>query len=934
MRRHYSLILMVLAATTAVFGQIKEQEVILSGQAWRYSRVYPLLDGLFQDVASTQLKSLILDPNASNGTSLDALQQSIQFQVQYSQLAGIQNAAAAQTITANTGFQTQLLQQQTTLLQAQLLAQQQVGDAQRKLDALPSTADPNTIAAAKQAVTIALDNLNALTAQVALVKGQQVAPVYSPSPSASSLVPSQLPTPASIPSSLSTSATASTPSFPATKQMDNQMELLWERLSRLVGSMARPDSLEPNANLYLVEFDTGIFPEQKKRKHQLLDTTYTLQCTTGTGTPSVLDMFPRAAAVNITNVKYRDTSFGIGALLSFFGVGISGSYNREHLKLSQLLGQSSYITGHGVGHDEFGWLFGIAVGDDQISSDTRKTFVLVEVPSSCTSASVGLKSALWSSKPAPTNAALSLVLQQPTQNTFALKSISYNRLEYDQAAVSSTNPAGVTLRIELDQDMDQQESISVNGIPIRRARDTFGRATTAAGSGGLLESATLGINTWIPSGPRTLIITLDASMFGERFPLILLASPADLIDVSKSVTENTNVFVSGRKLKCSGSPCTLALPSLGFAKSSPKHFGVARLIGGPGGKDRLSITVADPPTSQPSPAGTPSGLPSIQVVSIADNQIWGSSVSVTVLDSNGDATQIACDPPQTGSRLICDSAGSDPKSNSYLPVQLEIVDTGHAGGPIKGLVDLAGCSNLPTADNYCRQPLIWDMKQPQLDTSDASHPQWIFDVLLVNVDANRKARFEGVSGNLDATIQCASSDGICTARFRITPPQFSSIKDLMKLQIEGSNGKNYPATIVNLFTNIRPVITQIDPDKASWYGQNFVFSQVKVGDTGAVYSISCSQDASTCHLKGKYGPKDAGYLYFVNEPQLVGLVQLNNSGGLTPIFLDLPVKPAAPGSTGPPTKGGGGVHALFSTPVPPPPPTVTLNKSLSMRAIQ
>ncbi len=933
MRRHNSLVLIVLATSTVVFGQIKEQEVILSGQAWRYSRVYPLLDGLFQDVASTQLKNLVLDPNAANGTSLDALQQSIQFQVQYSQLAGIQNAAAAQTITANTGFQTQLLQQQTTLLQAQLLAQQQLGEAQSKLDGLPNTADPNTVAAAKQAVTVAQDNLNALTAQVALVKGQQVAPAYTPSASTSSLVPSQLPTPTSIPSSLTTAATGSAPSFPATKQIDNQMELLWERLSRLVGTMARPDSLEAKASLYLVEFDTGIFPKPRKRKHQLLDTTYTLKCTGGSGTPSVLDMFPRAAAVNITNIKYRDTSFGIGALLSWFGIGISGSYNREHLKLSQLLGQSSYITGHGVGQDEFGWLFGIAIADDQISPDTRKTFALVEVPPSCASASVTLKSARWSNRPAPTGAVLSLPLPQPSEGTVGIKSISYNRLEYDATTVSSSNPASVTVRVVLDQDMDQEESVSVNGIPIRRARDTFGRATTAAGSGGLLEAASLGTNTWIPSGPRTLIITLDASMFGERFPLILLASPADLVDLSKALTQSTNVFVSGHKLKCSGSPCTPTLPSLGFAKSSPKHFGVARLSGGPGGKDRLSITVADP-TSQPSPAGTPSGVPSIQVVSIADNQIWGSSVSVTILDSNGDATQIACEPPQTGSRLICDAPGLDPTSNSYLAVQLEIIDTGHAGGPIKGLVDLAGCSNSSTADNYCRQPLIWDMKKPQLDTSGASHPQWIFDVLLVNVDANRKARFEGVSGNLDGTIECAGSDGICTARFRITPAQFSSIKDLMTLQIEGSNGKNYPATIVNLFTNIRPVITQIDPDKASWYGQNFVFRQLKVGETGTIYSINCSQDASTCHLKGKYGSKDAGYLYFVNEPQLVELVQLSNSGGLTPIFLDLPAKPSAPGNTGPPTKGGGGVHALFSTPVPPPPPTVTLNKSLSMRAIQ
>ncbi len=929
MRPSTLLAVALLVSPTCLVAQINPPEVILNGQAWQYSRVYPLLDGLFQDVASTQLKNLTLDPNASNGTSLDALQQSIQFQVQYGQLAGIQNAAAAQTMATNTGYQTQLVQQQATLLQGQLLAQRQLGEAQTKADSLPANADSNTVASAKQAATVAQDNLTSITAQMALVKGQLAAPAYSPSSSTTALVPSQLPTPATIPSSLSSSATGpgSAPSFPATKQMDNQMQLLWERVSRLVGTMARPDSLEAGATLYLVAFDTGIFPEKHKRKHQLLDTTYTLKCGSGTGDPTVLDMFPRAAAVNITNIKYRDTSFGIGALLSFFGIGISGSYNREHLKLSQLLGQSSYITGHGVGQSEFGWLFGIAIGDDQISSDTRKTFALVEAPTTCRDPAVALKSASWSKSPAPTGVTLRLALPQPSDNAITVKSLSYNRIEYDPATVSAANPAGVTLRIVLDHDMDQQETLSANGIPIKRARDTFGRAIGSGGSGGLLESTGLGVNTWIPLGPHSLIVTLDASMFADRFPLILLSSPARTVDLTSGPI--ANVIVSGRNLNCSASPCVL--PSLGYVKSSPKHFAVARWMGQTRDKDKICITVADPTPQSPVGGAAPATIPATQVLSRADNQIWGSNVTVSMIKQGGEVAQLRCDPLQDGSRFICDAPGYDSSTDAYPRVQLEILDTTHAGGPIKGMVDLPACTNSINAQDLCRKPLIWDVKNPVFDSSDAAKRKWLFDVVLVNVDANRNVIFEEGEGNLKGTISCTGDDTRCTARIPISTSAFSAIKDSMKLQVEGADGKYYPITIVNLYTNIRPVVTQIDQGKTLWYGQNFVFNKLQIGDSKKVYSVGCSQGVSSCHVTDKYDPKARGYMYFVYDGQLVELVQLNGSGGLTPLFLDLPTPQPASGKA---VAAAAIAHTPNHLPDAVVPPAVELNKTLSMQAIQ
>jgi hypothetical protein len=61
--------------------ELRANEVSVATQVWKYSRIYPLLDGLFQDVAATQVSALTLTPNASNGVSLDALQQSFQAQI-------------------------------------------------------------------------------------------------------------------------------------------------------------------------------------------------------------------------------------------------------------------------------------------------------------------------------------------------------------------------------------------------------------------------------------------------------------------------------------------------------------------------------------------------------------------------------------------------------------------------------------------------------------------------------------------------------------------------------------------------------------------------------------------------------------------------------------------------------------------------------------
>ena len=50
---------------------------------WDYARIYPFLDGLFQDAASTAVKAQQLDAAGINASALDAVQNSFQSGAQF-----------------------------------------------------------------------------------------------------------------------------------------------------------------------------------------------------------------------------------------------------------------------------------------------------------------------------------------------------------------------------------------------------------------------------------------------------------------------------------------------------------------------------------------------------------------------------------------------------------------------------------------------------------------------------------------------------------------------------------------------------------------------------------------------------------------------------------------------------------------------------------
>jgi|SRR5579863_7260999 len=925
---------------------LRDHEVTFSAQVWGYSRVYPLLDGLLQDIAATQASPLVLGANAPNGTAIDAVQQSLQVQLQYSQMAGVQNAAAAQAATANSSYQSTLAQQETTLMQNLVTAYNQVATAQATLNSLTAAgASATDIANATQALQGANANLTAVTTAIGNFKNLASPTVPAPA-SPLATTPTLPPATGSVlPSGITGAVTNSTnppPSFPATKQLDNQINILWDRVARLVQAMSRPDSMSPDDKIYLVKFDTGIFP--LKRNKQVLDVSYSMSC------GGVIDVFPRNAALNLVEDKYKDSAFGFGAVLNWFGVGGSVAYNREHLKASQLLGQSSYISGHGIGQQEFGWLYGITLGDDSISPGPRNTFALVWTPNSCKDPSIKVSSVKWSKPPkfkvgfpltvTPANAAWTLTPKDAgTCASNCVTSIEFNRNEYD---ITAGKPFPVTVRITLSHEMDQQQTVSINGQFVQRVRDNFGRAIspTVTGTNGVLETSQMGVNTWIPTSPSTMLITVDSSLFGSEFPQILLSSPESVIDVLHDRAKDARIVVSGNTLSCATSPC--ALLSLGVPKSTPKNFGIARRINNQpmfAGKtlDQLCITVLDADTT-PTPTGNATGgVPTVQVISDTNSQVWGSDTEVDVIDAaKMTISRLSCDPP-LGSRLVCDAPDHQGDGDGNRPpIELQIVDAHHAGGTsIKGIVFTKQCKNDNIgSDESCRKPLIWKTSPPKLldnRTSLLPDSKWRMWIQVVNVDDVDKATLGALSADSVAAgkmFNCSSgANEPCTASFTISLGQLGLLSNWMSFQVSDQNNKELggPAVITNIFGNIKPVISQIADDRTNWFGRNLVFDSIRVG-LSATFHVQCLPDGSQCRGDGKYGTT-TGFMYFVVNPGLIfPFVQVNTSGVNTGITYT-PPKPATTPTA--PTKGGTTAQNLQAAPLVVPP-----SKALTMQALQ
>ncbi|WP_263358637.1 hypothetical protein [Acidicapsa ligni] len=931
------------------YGQAACTEVTVGVQTWTYQRLYPLLSSLYNDLMNS---TAALNPNAANGTSTDALIQSLQVQFGYSQLSATQNQAAAQMLSANTSFQSQLIQQQASLLQSSLAALQQQNQDQNTLTADTNAAKPSAVLTADQAaLTAAQANVSTVAAQMAQVTAQLKAPTYAPAFASAAPV-----TALTNPTALSSSAGAPSsgtpaPNFPATKQIQNDVQYYWTRLLTLVGVMVKPDNADRDDQIYMLQFDTGIFPV--KRKHQLLDVSYSLRCTdTGRPAPTVLDVFPRMAAVNITDTKYRDTQTGFGALISWLGFGLNASYNREHLRMSQVLGQSSYITGFGVGQSLFGWKYGISLGDDELSSDTRTTFALVSVPRGCVP-HVDRQSTTWISSDGkeqkrqddpPSQAELKAWANIPSSSMTAptelVASIEFNRLEFDPSTVTAASPAVVSVILTLNKDIDQQLTVTANGTPIKRVRDTEGGATGTSTVTGVLESGTLGDNTWTPISARTLLLNLDGTLFGARFPEIILAAPTVTDDLTGQVAASQTcpaILVSGKTL-LGGANCLNHLPSLAYKKSTTRTVTAARILQGlADGKPRIMFTVLSP--NNPLAASASTSSSSIQVASDATSSEWGGATEVyqTSDASSQNMTRLDCDRPQ-GSKLLCSMPATQGTVDISSGAKYQILDLNHqldssTTGPLSAWASLDPCYDAKANDtrpDTCKIPTYWNIIGPQPVSNGSG---WDLKFEFVNVDTSNT--FQPKTATLGSQALSFDSNGETqpvALDFAITPASLAALQDDMTLVLSGAL-VNQSVRITNLWSKLAPT-TNAQTDLTNWTGSNLIsaYNSVQIGLNGPLHKIVCTRNVY-CQLDpsetdAMKNETKSGLIYLVAHSTIPNAkdslpvpLMLNGSGAMSIATYTPPPKPGATGPSGTPGAPG-------SAPITNPQPTVPPSNNL------
>jgi hypothetical protein len=838
------------AASAATSGEV----IYGAPERIPYERAFPLLDGLFQDVSAIQLATLTVSPNNVNARNTKADIQQFQAALQYSQTLGLQNAAAAQQSAAYSAYgtlQTQLINQQAQLVTLQLNAQQQVTQAQTAVNTLPSDATADRKTEAQQGLDSAKANLDLITAQLANVKSAMATGFAAPSFTAPAPTPPAFPTPSNL--TIQDSDTFS-PTFSPSKQIENQVSLLWERLAQLVNTLAQSNNPE---GISLIKFNTGIVADKETRARLLLTTRYSLTCGGDSRlTPKVMDLFPRIAAVNVADMKYKDNRLGLGAFLSFFGIGGGVSYTKEQLRISQALGQSSYITGFGIGTDSFGWIFSPSIGEEVISPGTRTTYALVEAPHGCEQLNLGQGTAIWDKSPVLGAAARNLShattplriwnLSPSTPiNLPALESISYSTAELN----GSPTITPVMMDIKLSRPMSREQTVAVNGLVLKRARNSFGRASSG-GDGGLLQANALDANSWLPLSSTELILNLNPASFGRRFPAIVITSPDGRIDITGQISAPLEIAVDGRNYKClrATTPCAEFLPPLGRPVAVTKRFSVARWLGP---ENQIIITVPDLVIPPGASNGNTSVLPPLQVASDSTNQPWSVNARVFAVQESENRLM---DCQSKEERLICKAGALDFDEQSTF----EISDPDFSGNAIRGSAKLERCIG------DCREPLIWGkMDVPEWDKVNDNG--WTFKLSMINVKSGEEAWLDDT---FHGPIDC-SNGPICTVNIPLPKSLFDSVKDSMQLQVKQKNGDHVGTVfqIRNLHIYIEPILSLVNEEQTRFVGQNLVFDRLKVGKR--IIQLSCVERIDCSLLNAKYGPKDSGYLYFVDDKDKV-----------------------------------------------------------------
>ena len=734
-------------------------------KVYRYDRVAQLWEGIGLDGYAITVAQLSLNPTAQNAAQTDIVQSSVQGSVQFNPVQGalnalslqgaqaanqqnlaLANAAGQQNVQAaqaGTNFQVQMMNQIAPLLTSLQNAQQVEAQAQAAFSALApkDAADPQNPTVI--ALTQAQMNVSNLITDISTAKGLITPPstsvtagtaVTPATATASGLTPSAQTAPTMLlPTGLSAPSVTNGPTLPVSRQLDVQFDTLWDRLTRVSTMLSQPDSLDPNDELYLIEFDASVLAAPGKNR--LLHTAYRVTCPAPSATAilaTVLDVYPRISAVNIGENNYRDSKVSLGFLASLFSTGVSAAYNREHLKMTQALSPSSYVTGYGVGTSDFGWYFGSVLGDDKVSPGVRKTYVLVALNGEClrtnhsfvVEASLAWTKGLQSSPQGIEEASWSFPV---TEDTMQLTRMEYTPEAFTAPTTllpSAAQP--VTVLMTFDKRVDQAITISANGVNLYRVRDNFARATPPATNltnSGLLESQSPTAGTWTLVGDRQLLVRLDPTQYFQGFPDLLFTTPrgqAKYLTDYLGGNPRMQVKVYGHEFHCgtlehtAETNCSVSqLPPPGVvANSTPRKIFAARYrelaAGGHPEDDQINLTVGSAPAAAAPVAGA-----ATQVIQQGVGHLW-STVSYAMLYDRDEQEWSSLTCNQGTFRLECkipNLVNHEDRFNVYT------ADALYDSGAVSGPVELVKCGAAGHKDP-CQRPSIWRVNTPRGNRSE------------------------------------------------------------------------------------------------------------------------------------------------------------------------------------------------------------------------
>jgi hypothetical protein len=396
---------------------------IAQPKIWQFERVSALLDGLLRDVEGVSLADLNqLDPSQQNAAALKFIQTALEVGVQYDQGAAVNNANTLSNYNELHASQSQQLQQYNTYMQTlanerdRLAAQYTASSNEvNALTALEATG-PLTAAQTKQleeATSKQASTQASLASVNSLISGAGAAPSLTAPPTVTGTSVQAPASGSSMASSLSgfsdvlknlpdgvqknLSAALQSPSYPATKRLDNFITLLYERLAREISVLQDDLTRDPENVPFLLQFDVGVYPSKKAKDH-VARVEFKLDC------PGckVYSVYPGQSSYNLANYSGSSKRTTLwGNVLTLIGFGASASYRRQTDALQGSLVQSVYTAGFQNGvlnepgkaeidtreqvdadraEQSFGWYYGAAPFEQVVTPGIRTTFAMVTVP--------------------------------------------------------------------------------------------------------------------------------------------------------------------------------------------------------------------------------------------------------------------------------------------------------------------------------------------------------------------------------------------------------------------------------------------------------------------------------------------------------------------------------------------------------------------------